>query len=57
MYAEQVSGDNSYSVFFLQGDLPICKMETPNKNGRRIALVKESYGNAFAPFLVRPVKK
>lgn len=56
MYAEQVSGDNSYSVF-IQGDLPICKMETQHKNGRRIALVKESYGNAFAPFLVNNYEK
>jgi len=56
MYAEQVSGDNSYSVF-LQGDLPICKMETQQKNGRRIALVKESYGNAFAPFLINNYEK
>lgn len=56
MYAEQVSGDNSYSVF-LQGDLPICKMETQHKNGRRIALVKESYGNAFAPFLINNYEK
>jgi hypothetical protein len=56
MYAEQVSGDNSYSVF-LQGDLPICKMETLHKNGRKIALVKESYGNAFAPFLINNYEK
>jgi hypothetical protein len=56
MYAEQASGDNSYSVF-LQGDLPICKMETRNKNGRKIVLVKESYGNAFAPFLVNNYEK
>lgn len=56
MYAEQVSGVNSYSVF-LQGDLPICKMETNYKNGRRIALVKESYGNAFAPFLTNNYEK
>lgn len=56
MYAEQVSGDNSYSVF-LQGDLPICKMETLQNNGRRIALVKESYGNAFAPFLINNYEK
>lgn len=56
MYAEQVSGDNSYSVF-LQGDLPICKMETLKNNGRRIALVKESYGNAFAPFLINNYEK
>ena len=56
MYAEQVSGDNSYSVF-LQGDLPICKMETQHKNGRKIAVVKESYGNAFAPFLINNYEK
>ena len=56
MYAEQVSGDNSYSVF-LQGDLPICKMETMHKNGRKIVLVKESYGNAFAPFLINNYEK
>jgi hypothetical protein len=56
MYAEQVSGANSYSVF-LQGDLAICKMETQKKNGRKIAVVKESYGNAFAPFLVNNYEK
>lgn len=56
MYAEQVSGANSYSVF-LQGDLPICKMETQHKNGRKIALVKESYGNSFAPFLTNNYEK
>ena len=56
MYAEQVSGANSYSVF-LQGDLPICKMETQHKNGRKIAIVKESYGNAFAPFLINNYEK
>ncbi|MBK8951928.1 MAG: hypothetical protein IPM85_06065 [Chitinophagaceae bacterium] len=56
MYAEDVRGDNSYSVF-LQGDLPICKMETQHKNGRKIVLVKESYGNAFAPFLINNYEK
>lgn len=56
MYAETASGDNSYSVF-LQGDLPICKMETQHKNGRKIALVKESYGNSFAPFLINNYEK
>lgn len=56
MYAEQASGDNSYSVF-LQGDLPICKMESQHKNGRRIAIVKESYGNALAPFLTNNYEK
>lgn len=56
MYAEKVSGTNSYSVF-LQGDLPIVKIETQHKNGRKIAIVKESYGNAFAPFLTNNYEK
>ncbi len=56
MYGEGASGPNSYSVF-LQGDLPIVKMETQHKNGRKIAMVKESYGNAFAPFLINNYEK
>jgi hypothetical protein len=56
MYGEGASGANSYSVF-LQGDLPIVKMETQHKNGRKIAVVKESYGNAFAPFLINNYEK
>ncbi len=56
MYGEGAKGTNSYSVF-LQGDLPIVKMETQHKNGRKIAIVKESYGNAFAPFLINNYEK
>ncbi len=56
MYGEGASGANSYSVF-LQGDLPMVKMETQHKNGRKIAVVKESYGNAFAPFLINNYEK
>ncbi len=56
MYAESVKGAFSYSVF-LQGDLPVVKMETQKKNGRRILLVKESYGNAFAPYLINNYEK
>ncbi len=56
MYAEGASGSNSYGVF-LQGDQPVVKMETQHKNGRKIAIVKESYGNAFAPFLVNNYEK
>ncbi len=56
MYGEGATGTNSYSVF-LQGDLPVVKMETQHKNGRKIAIVKESYGNAFAPFLINNYEK
>ncbi|HWZ22866.1 MAG TPA: DHHW family protein, partial [Cytophagaceae bacterium] len=50
LYAETASGGNSYSVF-LGGDQPLIKVITPNKNGRRIMVIKDSYGNAFAPYL------
>lgn len=56
MYGEGASGTNSYSVF-LQGDQPIVKMETQLKNGRKLAVVKESYGNAFACFLPNNFEK
>jgi DHHW protein len=56
MYSEGAKGTSSYLVF-LQGDLPTVKMETQHKNGRRIAIVKESYGNAFAPFLINNYEK
>jgi DHHW protein len=56
MYGEGATGTNSYSVF-IQGDLPTVKMETQHKNGRKIAIVKESYGNAFAPFLINNYEK
>lgn len=56
MYGEGASGSNSYSVF-LQGDLPVVKMETQHKNGRKILMIKESYGNAFAPFLINNFEK
>ena len=56
MYGEGASGPNSYSVF-LQGDLPVVKMETQHLNGRKIAVVKESYGNAFSCFLINNYEK
>lgn len=49
--AEYASGVNSYSVF-LHGDQPLMEIRTQNPNGRKIVVVKESFGNAFAPFLL-----
>ena len=51
LYGEYALPANSYSVF-LHGDFPLTKIVTGNKNGRKIAVIKESYGNAFAPFLI-----
>ena len=51
LFAEYVTaGPNTYSVF-LHGDHPLTHIKTNNHTGRKVMLVKESYGNAFAPFL------
>ena len=46
-YAE---GSNAYGVF-LGGDIPLMVAKNENGNGQKIAVIKESYGNAFAPFI------
>ena len=38
---------------FIGGDNPISHIENPNKqDGSSVLLIKESFGNCFAPFLV-----
>lgn len=37
---------------FIQGDKALIKMTTDVGNGQKILLIKESYGNALAPFLL-----
>ena len=44
-------GANTYSVF-LHGDLPLTHIKTQANTGRKIVVVKESFGNAFSPFMV-----
>jgi hypothetical protein len=39
-------------LVFLGGDAPMLRVETSVKNGKRAILIKNSYGNAFAPYLV-----
>ncbi len=46
-YAE---GVNAYGVF-LGGDQPLIVSKNSDGNGKKIAVVKESYGNAFCPFI------
>lgn len=47
----KVGADNKY-LAFIQGDTPLSKIVTDNKNGKKILLIKDSYGNALAPFLI-----
>lgn len=49
-YAE--AGANTYGVFIM-GDNPLTVLHSSSENGagKKIAVIKESYGNAFAPYL------
>lgn len=50
LYAEYAKGGNAYGVF-LGGDYPLMRVVSSNKNGNKILVFKDSYGNAFAPYL------
>ncbi len=50
VYAEYAKGANTYSLF-LGGDWPLFVIKSNAGTGRSIAVVKESFGNAFAPYL------
>ncbi|XID94174.1 DHHW family protein [Paenibacillaceae bacterium WGS1546] len=45
-----------YAVF-LGGDYPWGEIVTDNKNGKRVVVVKDSYANAFVPFLLPHFEK
>jgi len=50
--ATYASGANSYSVY-LAGDFPRFDIKNlDNPDGKNILVLKESYGNAFAPYLI-----
>ncbi len=40
---------NNYGLF-LGGDHPLIKITTNNQSGRKLLLIKDSFGNALAPF-------
>ena len=51
-YASESLGSSMKYLAFLGGDRPICHIENPGvSNGRKLLILKESYGNAFSPFL------
>lgn len=43
---------SSYAAAFCSGDQPIEVIKTGNTNGKKIAVIKNSFGNAFIPFLI-----
>ncbi len=51
LIATFAEGSNSYSAF-IWGDNPYMKVVTSNKNGKKLCIIKDSYGCAFAPYTV-----
>lgn len=47
---EWLDTEEKYAVF-MGGDYPLLKIETENNLGRNILVLKDSYANAFIPFL------
>ncbi len=51
--AEAIDSDyKSYAGMFISGDNPLTVITTANKNGRSLIIFKESYGNAFVPYMI-----
>ena len=51
LIATFAQGRYAYSAF-LWGDNPYMKIKTTNKSGRKLCIIKDTYGNAFAPYTV-----
>ena len=49
---EKISSVSSGYLVFTGGDIPCAEVTTSNTSGRSIIVFKESYGNAFVPFLL-----
>lgn len=49
---EAKEGKTNGYLTFMGGDIPLAEIKTENTDGRKIIVFKESYGNAFIPFLV-----
>ncbi|MBO5733481.1 MAG: DUF4358 domain-containing protein [Clostridia bacterium] len=49
-FPEHLSGKDKYS-YFLDGNHALTVIESPNKNGKSIAILRDSYANCTAPFI------
>ena len=52
LISEYADGHTNGYLTFMGGDIPLATIRTENTSGRSIIVFKESYGNAFIPFLV-----
>jgi hypothetical protein len=51
LLAGYASGSNAYSVF-LGGDYPLMRITTKAESGRKLLIIKNSYGNPYSVFFV-----
>lgn len=51
-YTALVQSSKTYAGMFLGGDQGFLRFVTENKNGRKVMIFKDSYGNAFAPYMI-----
>ena len=51
LYVENARGGNAYGVF-LGGDIPALCIVSKQQNGKRLLILKNSFGNAIAPYFV-----
>lgn len=49
---QNIRSDSGGYLAFLGGDIPLSVIQTNNQTGKSIIVLKESYGNAFVPFLL-----
>lgn len=42
----------NYAYVFIGGDNPLTVFESDNKNGKCLMIFKDSYGNAFVPYMI-----
>ncbi len=48
-----VNGEyRDYASVFINGDNPLTVINTDNENGKTLLIFKESYGNAFVPYMI-----
>lgn len=52
LFSEPASGRTNGYITFMSGDIPLAEIKTSNTNGKKILVFKESYGNAFCPYLI-----
>lgn len=56
LLAAQFPQDNHY-LLYMGGDAPLNVLESELKNGKSILVLKDSYGNAFVPYLLEQYEK